>query len=154
MRGAERRSNPDAVIPGWSAGPDPESRDSGFDASHRPGMTGAGLLRGLFLRAHPRRTLPALRRHQFDAAVERAAGLGDVGADRSEQADAGGAQPGLRDAIALHQFSCDRLGASPRQIEIVVERTLAVGMADDEDMSCGSHATNDLGLTNAQMAAP
>src|SRR2546423_47187 len=28
------------VIPGWSEGPDPESRDSGFDASHRPGMTG------------------------------------------------------------------------------------------------------------------
>jgi len=27
------------VIPGWSAGPDPESRDSGFDALHRPGMT-------------------------------------------------------------------------------------------------------------------
>ncbi len=26
------------VIPGWSEGPDPESRDSGFDASHRPGM--------------------------------------------------------------------------------------------------------------------
>src|ERR1700675_1718405 len=23
----------------WSEGPDPESRDSGFDASHRPGMT-------------------------------------------------------------------------------------------------------------------
>src|SRR6266481_5958887 len=31
-----------AVIPGWSAGPDPESRDSGFDASHRPGMTTLG----------------------------------------------------------------------------------------------------------------
>src|SRR5437762_7848121 len=29
----------DVVIPGWSKGPDPESRDSGFDASHRPGMT-------------------------------------------------------------------------------------------------------------------
>jgi penicillin-binding protein 1C len=29
----------DTVIPGWSEGPDPESRDSGFDASHRPGMT-------------------------------------------------------------------------------------------------------------------
>jgi hypothetical protein len=28
-----------AVIPGWSEGPDPESRDSGFDAAHRPGMT-------------------------------------------------------------------------------------------------------------------
>ena len=28
-----------AVIPGWSEGPDPESRDSGFDALHRPGMT-------------------------------------------------------------------------------------------------------------------
>jgi hypothetical protein len=28
-----------AVILGWSAGPDPESRDSGFDAAHRPGMT-------------------------------------------------------------------------------------------------------------------
>src|SRR4029077_12974349 len=28
-----------SVIPGWSEGPDPESRDSGFDASHRPGMT-------------------------------------------------------------------------------------------------------------------
>jgi len=26
------------VIPGWSEGPDPESRDSGFGASHRPGM--------------------------------------------------------------------------------------------------------------------
>jgi hypothetical protein len=36
---------PIAVIPGWSAGPDPESRDSGFDASHRPGMTESGLLR-------------------------------------------------------------------------------------------------------------
>jgi len=35
---APRTSNPDTVIPGWSAGPDPESRDSGFDASHRPGM--------------------------------------------------------------------------------------------------------------------
>src|SRR5437868_6499931 len=30
------------VIPGWSEGPDPESRDSGFDASHRPGMTAEG----------------------------------------------------------------------------------------------------------------
>src|SRR6185312_10883902 len=28
-----------SVIPGWSGGPDPESRDSGFDAPHRPGMT-------------------------------------------------------------------------------------------------------------------
>src|SRR5215218_10465683 len=28
-----------AVIPGWSEGPDPESRGSGFDASHRPGTT-------------------------------------------------------------------------------------------------------------------
>src|SRR6185503_12932927 len=27
------------VIPGWSEGPDPESRDSGCDAAHRPGMT-------------------------------------------------------------------------------------------------------------------
>jgi len=27
------------VIPGLSEGPDPESRDSGFDAAHRPGMT-------------------------------------------------------------------------------------------------------------------
>src|SRR6202035_1706047 len=27
------------VIPGWCVAPDPESRDSGFDASHRPGMT-------------------------------------------------------------------------------------------------------------------
>jgi hypothetical protein len=38
-RHCEERSDPDAVIPGWSAGPDPESRDSGFDAPHRPGMT-------------------------------------------------------------------------------------------------------------------
>ena len=28
-----------AVIPGWSEGPDPESRDSGFASSTRPGMT-------------------------------------------------------------------------------------------------------------------
>src|SRR5450432_2598898 len=45
-----------AVIPGWSAGPDPESRDSGFDAEpvigprfartrwHRPGMTASYFL--------------------------------------------------------------------------------------------------------------
>jgi hypothetical protein len=33
----------EVVIPGWSDGPDPESRDSGFDASHRPGMTEAKL---------------------------------------------------------------------------------------------------------------
>ncbi len=29
----------DFVIPGWSEGPDPESRDSGFASSTRPGMT-------------------------------------------------------------------------------------------------------------------
>jgi hypothetical protein len=52
-----KRSNPDSVIPGWSqrvgalrrpmtgSGPDPESRDSGFDTSHRPGMTVSGSLR-------------------------------------------------------------------------------------------------------------
>src|SRR5664279_6661388 len=28
-----------AVIPGWSEGPDPESRDSGFIAARCPGMT-------------------------------------------------------------------------------------------------------------------
>ena len=46
------------VIPGWSEGPDPESRDSGFDALHRPGMTerhtrgreGTGRPRALFRR--------------------------------------------------------------------------------------------------------
>jgi hypothetical protein len=27
------------VIPGWSEGPDPESRDSGFGPADRPGMT-------------------------------------------------------------------------------------------------------------------
>src|SRR6266699_2093085 len=43
-------------------------------------------------RTHPSRVQPALRRHQLDAAVERAAGLGGVGADRREQADTGGAQ--------------------------------------------------------------
>ena len=47
--------NPDTVIPGWSAGPDPESRDSGFDAEpvigprfartrwHRDGVWSAAL---------------------------------------------------------------------------------------------------------------
>ncbi len=44
-------------------------------------------------RTHLRRTFPALRRNQLHPAVERAAGLGSVGADRREQADAGGAQP-------------------------------------------------------------
>jgi hypothetical protein len=39
----EGRACPVGVIPGWSEGPDPESRDSGFDASHRPGMTGGTL---------------------------------------------------------------------------------------------------------------
>src|SRR5450631_1753862 len=41
----KRARKPMAVIPGWSAGPGPESRDSGFDASHRPGMTESGSLR-------------------------------------------------------------------------------------------------------------
>src|SRR6267378_1828161 len=41
----EVNSQSNGVIPGWSAGPDPESRDSGFDASHRPGMTAYGLCR-------------------------------------------------------------------------------------------------------------
>src|SRR5882724_2086424 len=31
--------NPGVVIPGWSEGPDPESRDSGLASSTRPGMT-------------------------------------------------------------------------------------------------------------------
>src|ERR1700688_4032217 len=31
------------VIPGWSEGPDPESRDSGFALNARPGMTIASL---------------------------------------------------------------------------------------------------------------
>ena len=51
-----------AVIPGWSAGPDPESRDSGFDAEpvigprfartrwHRPGMTSKWQVRSNFAR--------------------------------------------------------------------------------------------------------
>src|SRR5882724_9173069 len=134
LRGVKRRSNPESIIPGWSAGPDPESRDSGFDASHRPGMTGAGLLRGAGHRLHPRRTLPTLRRHQLHTAVERAPGLGGVGADRREQTDTGGAQPRLRDAIALHELLGDGLGAPARQIEIVVEGALAVGVADDEDV--------------------
>src|ERR1700736_5451164 len=34
----------DFVIPGWSEGPDPESRDSGFASSTRPGMTKSGAL--------------------------------------------------------------------------------------------------------------
>src|SRR6266849_7081092 len=79
-------------------------------------------------------SLPALRRDQLHPAVERPAGLSRVGADRREQADTGGAQPWLGDAIALHQLLGDRLGAAARQIEIVVERALAVGVADDEDV--------------------
>src|SRR5260370_41498347 len=37
------------VIPGWSEGPDPESRDSGFDASHRPGMATMDYLTSSFI---------------------------------------------------------------------------------------------------------
>src|SRR5882757_5952598 len=52
--GMVRRTRPGiSRFPGWSEGPDPESRDSGFDASHRPGMTSSLLamtfgLSGLF----------------------------------------------------------------------------------------------------------
>src|SRR5260221_7319516 len=51
-------------MPGWSEGPGPESRDSGFDASHRPGMT-----RLRKCRLHPRRLglpdrLPDFQRRQ------------------------------------------------------------------------------------------
>jgi hypothetical protein len=41
FRAAEIAVVGSTVIPGWSEGPDPESRDSGFDALHRPGMTAA-----------------------------------------------------------------------------------------------------------------
>jgi hypothetical protein len=34
-----QEQNEPGVIPGQPAGLNPESRDSGFDASHRPGMT-------------------------------------------------------------------------------------------------------------------
>src|SRR5215469_17859077 len=44
----------DNVIPGWSEGPDPESRDSGFDASRRPGMTGLNFARQNYSLAHRR----------------------------------------------------------------------------------------------------
>src|SRR6185312_2338171 len=73
-----------SVIPGWSAGPDPESRDSGFDASHRPGMTtslpkpfstpfdqfGADLFRFLLLRpmaAVPHQVFLQVRHQPFHA---------------------------------------------------------------------------------------
>src|ERR1700680_252443 len=75
-----------------------------------------------------------LRRHQFDPAIERAAGFGCIGTDRSEEADAGGAQPGLRDAIALRKLGRDGLGAAARQVEVVIEIALIVGVADDEDV--------------------
>jgi len=39
----------DRLGAGWCAAPDPESRDSGFDASHRPGMT---VLEALFCWLH------------------------------------------------------------------------------------------------------
>src|SRR5215510_14739199 len=39
LRRKRSRAVSDTVIPGWSEGPDPESRDSGSDAAHRPGMT-------------------------------------------------------------------------------------------------------------------
>src|SRR5882672_6498866 len=35
------------VIPGWSEGPDPESRDSGFACAMRPGMTASPSFLGL-----------------------------------------------------------------------------------------------------------
>src|SRR6266446_10027636 len=45
------------IIPGWSEGPNQESRDSGLDASHRRGMTSNGLLRrGACHRARVRAT--------------------------------------------------------------------------------------------------
>src|SRR5882724_11132789 len=47
-------------------------------------------------------TKPPSRRHQLDAPVQRAAGLGGVGADGSEKAEARGAQSRLRDAVAFH----------------------------------------------------
>jgi hypothetical protein len=55
-----------AVIPGWSAGPDPESRDSGFDASHRPGMTESGSFRSA------RNDVKLKSTHDFALATQRA----------------------------------------------------------------------------------
>ena len=56
--------------------------------------------------------------------VQRPARIVGIGADRSEESHARGAQPGLRDAIALHELGGDRLGAAPRQVEIVIVGTL------------------------------
>jgi hypothetical protein len=57
------RSNPTFVIPGWSEGPDPESRDSGFDASHRPEMTKAPGE----VSAYPATSAPLTKRQQNQA---------------------------------------------------------------------------------------
>jgi hypothetical protein len=55
------------VIPGWCAAPDPESRDSGFDASHRPGMT---VLEALFCWLHFSQTLRSFARMSKNEATE------------------------------------------------------------------------------------
>ena len=78
-RSGRRRRRRNIVIPGWSEGPDPESRDSGFDASHRPGMTKSpsralllplGKLRRQKLRQHldAGRARAAGRHHQMHSA--------------------------------------------------------------------------------------
>src|ERR1700722_20602265 len=65
------RSNLTSVIPGWSEGPDPESRDSGFDALHRPGITAAEPL----TRRRFHIPLRILRGTRFAASVNRIAPL-------------------------------------------------------------------------------
>ena len=79
----------------------------------------------------------ALRLHQFDPAVQRAATVGAVGADRGEEADAGGAEPGPGDLVTTHEVLGDGLGAVARQLEVVGRCALAVGMADDIDVEPG-----------------
>jgi len=121
--GAPRRENDvahlSAVIPGWSEGPDPESRDSGFDATE-PRQGPLPLRLDPFRRASPQRVavFGSEEAHMADGA---GAGVGggdgddlglDRGKSRAQQFDRRPRRPGI---VGQAQQYASRSDSSPRR---------------------------------------
>src|SRR5438105_2538498 len=128
---------PRDVIPGWSEGPDPESRDSGFASSTRPGMTAKLSPLGVagpgaddaFLAAEfvalPGRGVEGAGNFRLHGIAMRAAGISHVDCERGTGALHGDGGAG---ALALLQ----RRGARGRFGGIVIGLAVRAAFADGE----------------------
>src|SRR6202040_3810465 len=121
------------VIPGWSEGPDPESRDSGFAASRRPGMTSRNsqlALPGLADQALPKAAV-RLAGHEFKSGVLVDPARGDQDALGPQRDLAIAAGPREGDAFG-HQPPAETLSTSGRIDQQQPQFCDVIGMPDQK----------------------